>query len=232
VEEYDLNADLIATFGLENVEAMRRRYGRLQPLGIRFQRRQGAPLVAFYCRCDCGAEKWVLKKNLLNGTSSCGCATKGKRTRHGATSSGRRTPEYVAWRSMIQRCTQPGTASYDSYGGRGITICERWQGDEGFEHFLHDLGPKPSKNFSLDRIDNDGNYAPENVCWVKRELNIAESTLRLIEIDGVTKHLAQWVRECGISLQTFYHRTKVRGWDVTRALTTPPANNKKANNGG
>jgi len=76
-----------------------------------------------------------------------------------------KTPEYRAWASMVQRCTNPNNARYDRYGGRGISICVRWN---KFENFLADMGPRPTKGHSVDRKDNEGNYEPGNCRWATR----------------------------------------------------------------
>lgn len=82
---------------------------------------------------------------------------------HGHAARGKRSPTWNAWRAMINRCTYPSQQSYPRYGGRGITICERWR--DSFENFLADVGEKPGPEYSLGRIDNDGNYEPGNVRW-------------------------------------------------------------------
>ncbi len=120
------------------------------------------------CRCDCGRETRVRSSSLRNGTSqSCGCLRQellcARPVKHGHTTHGKPTPEWDAWHSMKQRCLNPNHAAYANYGGRGISICQRWV--EDFEAFLADVGLKPDPELTLDRIDNDGNYEPGNVRW-------------------------------------------------------------------
>ncbi len=115
------------------------------------------------CHCDCGVEREIASHNLRTGhTASCGCAhARHGETRHG----GWQSAEYTAWHNMITRSTNAKLPQWKDYGGRGITVCERWLGEHGFENFLADVGRKPSPELTLDRIDNDGNYEPGNVRW-------------------------------------------------------------------
>jgi hypothetical protein len=119
--------------------------------------------TTWICQCDCGNETTVTTQNLRpKHTTSCGCVkkavvAKGANSSHGM----RRTRIYAGWRAMKDRCLNPNNHAYDRYGGRGITICERWM---KFENFHQDMGDKPA-GLTLDRIDNDGNYEPGNCKW-------------------------------------------------------------------
>lgn len=123
------------------------------------------------CLCDCGKEHLVRRGNLEStpGTRSCGCSLLGnaKHLTHGRT----RTPEWNAWTHMRQRCSNPNDKSYKNYGGRGITVCTKWNND--FSAFFADMGGKPSDQHSIDRINNDGHYEPSNCRWatVKQQAN-------------------------------------------------------------
>lgn len=129
-------------------------------------------------RCDCGTIKAVRTKDLRRGsTRSCGCSTN---VRHGARVGGSKTPEYRSYDAMRQRCLNPNRRGYKDYGGRGITICDRWL--EGFENFLADMGPKPSPAHSIDRTDNDGPYSPQNCRWqTPKEQNRNTRVVRPVE---------------------------------------------------
>lgn len=109
-------------------------------------------------RCDCGTRKTVQYRSLVTGnTKSCGCA---KTTRQNASNT--HAAELSIWYGMLKRCYNPKNASYKYYGGRGITVCDRWR--ESFETFLGDMGSRPN-GLTLDRINNDGNYEPSNCKW-------------------------------------------------------------------
>lgn len=122
------------------------------------------------CNCDCGGQTVARGHSLQRGDyKSCGCLKAelvrglGARNRtHGVTG----TSIYLAWKSMITRCYYQKYSGYKNYGGRGITVCDRWR--TSFENFLADVGQKPTAQHSLDRINNDGHYEPSNVRWATR----------------------------------------------------------------
>lgn len=172
------------------------------------------------CRCDCGTEKPVMLCN-LHGGATHGCLhCKGDRVaQHGATQLGKQRSEYKIWTYMRQRCSNPNRAGYHRYGGRGIKVCERWEGS--YQAFIEDMGPRPSPKHSLDRIDNDGDYKKENCRWATREQqrnNCGNS--RYLEHGGRRLTLTQWARELGMVPATLTKRFR-DGWSVEKALTTP-----------
>lgn len=131
----------------------------------------------------------------------------------------KRSPEYIAWRSMHLRCNIPTCNDYERYGGRGITVCERWSGPGGFERFLADVGPKPHPSFSIDRLDADGHYEPGNVRWASaRQQQRNRSSNRIIEFRGERRLLCEWSEQLGIKRTTIAQRL-ARGWSVERALS-------------
>lgn len=130
---------------------------------------------------------------------------------------------YNIWHSMRGRCNTPSVTFYRHYGGRGITVCERWM--ESFENFVTDVGLPPGKGYDLDRIDNNGNYEPANVRWITHKKNTQNTRTNrpiTIEIDGVptTKLASQWADEYGISRPTMCVRLKL-GWTGMALLSKP-----------
>lgn len=132
------------------------------------------------------------------------------------------TPEAYAWRSMLYRCSNPKAPQYKDYGGRGITVCERWR--ESFRAFLDDMGTRPTKSHTLDRKDNNGNYEPGNCRWATRkEQNNnrrQRRNARLLTVRGETLPLCEWARRVGCSAGLIHGRI-ADGWTVERAVTQP-----------
>lgn len=139
------------------------RFGKL--VVLRTVRKKGITWAV--CACDCGNRAEVRMAAIVNGTiKACGCL-RGKDGKHGEASDGKETPEYRAWRGMINRCENGDEAHRRIYFDRGITVCRKWRHD--FAAFLKDVGRRPSPDHSLDRFpDNDGGYKPGNVRWATR----------------------------------------------------------------
>jgi len=155
--------------------------------------------VMWKCRCDCGGTIIAAAANIGKSTSSCGClasetATKtlqtnrlARRDLHGLS----HRSEHQIWCEIKQRCNNPKNHKYPRYGGRGIKMCDRWQ--ESFLNFLADVGDRPSKKHSLDRINNDGNYEPSNVRWATAKAQGRNTSRnRWIEVDGVRLCYIDW----------------------------------------
>ena len=175
----------------------------------------GSRRMKWRCRCDCGNVVVVLGIQLRSGNNkSCGCRKFGRG--HGEAYGKDRTAEYQCWQDMFQRCYNPRSTGFHNYGGRGITVCDRWR---SYEHFLADMGRRPSGKHSIDRRDNDGNYEPGNCRWaVKVEQDNNRRTNRLITFKGKRQSLTQWARELGIHPNTLQNRL-ASGWTPERAFS-------------
>lgn len=125
---------------------------------------------------------------------------------------------YARWKSMTQRCGDPSASNFKYYGGRGISVCERWH---DFAAFLADMGECPDRSMTLDRIKNDLGYQPSNCRWAtKAEQNANRSLCVQITHGGRTQNLADWAREVGMTANTLAMRVR-NGWSAERALTQP-----------
>ncbi len=227
---------LTSTHGDNMREAKRTSTGRFQyvntpaEIGKRFGRllvleRSGTSKwgdIIFRCRCDCGNETRSWSTTLSDGTSkSCGCLNREKvvrsATRHGNSPRKKATPEYNSWAAMMSRCRNSRSPEFRYYGGRGITICERWL---DFKNFLSDMGQRPAKT-TLDRIKVNLNYEPSNCRWATKETQSNNRRCNvLIEYLGKIQSVAQWSRQTGLKRITILGRI-ARGWSVERTLTAP-----------
>jgi len=166
------------------------------------------------CECECGRITHVSVGNLSSGhTKSCGCLHAESITKHGHSN---RTGTYRSWQSMSDRCRNEHHKNYHRYGGRGITVCERWS---SFENFLADMGERPDGK-TLDRIDNDGNYEPGNCRWATQaDQTNNQSRNKVVCVDGVSKTLAQWGRDTGLG--SLVYKRMHKGMSALEAVTLP-----------
>lgn len=206
---------------------MKKRQGVVVPMeGKRF----GALLVLrraprthrqadWVCRCDCGTEcikrGYMLRQNRIKSCGQAGCSWWAFK----ATPEPKLKPaEYQSWRHMHRRCTAKSGKHHRSYAGRGITVCERWK---SFENFLADMGPKPTPKYTIDRINNNGNYEPGNCRWAtpaEQSRNMRHNIY--VEHDGERVLLMDVVERLGLKRMVVYGRLK-NGWSLEAALGTP-----------
>ena len=174
----------------------------------------------WHCRCDCGNELIVSRTSLMiKGNHSCqSCKMKRiweRKNHHGES----KTRLYSIYRSMKRRCYDNNAISYNKYGGRGIKVCEEWQEYEPFSEWAKNNGY--TDELTLDRIDNNGDYNPDNCRWATyKEQALNTRTNHFIEFCGEIKTLSQWADELGINRSTLCERINSRGWSIEKALTT------------
>jgi len=206
------------------IDLTRTRYNRL----VVIERAPGIK-TKWRCQCDCGniiiATSYDLRRH---HTKSCGCirvelGSNLHRTHGHRSTEGNDIPEYWIWRGIITRCYYNNEAIKNaSYRDRGIEVCQRWLGDNGFEHFLADMGPRPSKKYSIDRRNNDLGYSPSNCYWATAEQqNNNRRNVKYYTFNGETLSRTQWARKVGLREATLYRRLTIAKWPLERALTTP-----------
>lgn len=195
---------------------------------IKYKEGSGTRHPKWECVCSCGKKRFIDYYALTGGrSSSCGCVNASfigdiKRT-HGKS----KTQIYQIWAGIISRCCNPNIPNYCDYGGRGITVCDRWR--NSFEKFYSDMGDRP-RGMSIERIDNDSVYSPENCKWATRaEQSRNRRNNRHLTLNGQTRCLSEWSKITGLHPITITSRLN-RGWSEERALTEElnKTQNKKA----
>lgn len=199
------------------------KFGRLTVLG----RKQNDKKNIWYCQCDCGNTAFVYKHDILTGkTKSCGClrreVTAAKRKKHKMSHS----RLYRIWNAMKERCLCETNPNYGNYGGRGISVCSKWE--DNFQAFYDwAMSNGYNDNLTLDRVDVNGNYEPSNCRWsTRKEQNFNKRNNRLLTYNGKTQTLQQWSDEIGMEYTTILYRIE-HGWTIEAALTVPPYATRK-----
>lgn len=186
------------------------------------------------CKCDCGNETVVSSANLKTGAvKSCGCLRKKPANKtHGLS----KTPLYRMWRSMIYRCENPNHKAYKTYGGRGITVCEEWHDFTAFKKWVDET--KPNGNVTIDRINNNECYSPQNCRWadMATQANNRNSNLS-ISYNGETHNLMEWSDILNFDYKRVHNRMHKLGWSFEKSIMTPVDDRKRnkverTNNGG
>lgn len=203
------------------------RFGRLLIL-----KRVGAASsgdVIWLCMCDCGNNTAATGFSIRSGdTRSCGCLRKEttikRSTKHGHSKRGKQTKIYRSWYHMVQRCINSNDRAYPDYGGRGITVCQRWT---KFSNFLEDVpGWKPG--LTIERIKNNKGYYPNNCRWAtKKEQSRNKRNNRWATCFGKTQLLIEWSEEMGIPYRTLWYRIAKSCWSIEKSLTTPAGRKRK-----
>ncbi len=214
---------------INNLNDSIERYGRLKIIGDAPSKKYGRTIRRIViCECDCGNIKNISLNSLKSGlTKSCGCLsvelTKKRSTKHGLTinkgGNNKDRRMYRLWHSMIQRCNVKRNKSFPNYGGRGIYVCDRWK--NSVTNFIEDMGYKP-RGKSLDRINNDGPYSPENCRWATASQQVNNQRKRKDAVSithkGVTMGIKEWSNKLGINYITLYNRIYTLKMPLEKAL--------------
>lgn len=192
------------------VDLIGQKFGRLFVIQRSENRNRRA---TWLCICECG-NKTVVRSDSLrcHYTESCGCLQRGINTERCTTHGESESLTYRTWKAMKQRCENPKNERHKYYGGRGITICERWN---KFENFLEDMGKKPSPKHSIERMDVNGNYEPDNCKWatVETQSKNRRDSIK-VTIEGETKVLKDWSRRYGIPYSTLRYKYEKNNRDL------------------
>lgn len=172
------------------------------------------------CLCDCGKTTVASGKLMRNGnTRSCGCAIARKAAERLTTHGMSRSDEYIIWRNMKERCYNEKNTGYKNYGARGIKMCQEWE--NSFLSFYKDMGDRPSKKHSIERLDGDADYTKENCVWALPQQQARNKrTNHWLSLHNETLCLAEWCERTGLP-EALIRKRLSRGWTVERALTTP-----------
>jgi hypothetical protein len=194
------------------------RFGRLLVVEFSGDRSNNNSPI-WICQCDCGNIHRASAQDLgrKTGLRSCGClareATHNRTFKHGLGDS----LIYKIWNRIISRCHNERDRAFNRYGGRGISVCQRWR--DSVEAFVADMGPRPSTHHSVERKNNNGNYEPSNCKWgTDIEQGRNRRNNRLITINDETLCLSAWIERLGVNRDTFYWRVN-QGWSEQEALT-------------
>lgn len=191
-----------------------KKFGRLTVIEKSNERSSGS--IKWICTCECGNTVSVVSRDLRNGhTKSCGCIPKGHKVEHGMSN----TRIYNIWSHMRRRCKDKKREDYSRYGGKGITVCNEWESFSAFYEWAMANGYKDI--LTIDRIDNEKGYSPENCRWVDIYAQAQNRRCCLYyEKDGDIKTLAEWCRELELDYHLIYCRIR-RGWSFDRAISEP-----------
>lgn len=198
------------------------KYGKLKVLYIygKAKNRQ----IIWLCQCECGNYSRVRGDGLRNGkVLSCGCYGRLQRIKSITTHNFSKSPEFLSWTSMKSRCNNSNDAMFYLYGGRGIKVCHEWE--NSFEQFYKDMGCRPSKKYSIERINNNKGYFKLNCKWTTPYYQSRNKrTNRMITFNNESLLLCDWAKKCKISVPAL--RIRLESWTLQQALLTPKRANK------
>lgn len=202
----------------KRIDLTGRKFERLKVISYAGTDKSGKTL--WNCECKCGNSTISYGQNLKNGTAkSCGCLQKEKLIQRSKTHGQTNSRLYQIWHDMKERTQNRNNKNYKRYGGRGIKVCAQWKKFDDFRKWALDNGYK--ENLTIERINNNGNYCPENCRWAtKEEQNRNKRDNVILEYKGERKILADWAKDKGMSYACLKNRIK-RGWSIEKALETP-----------
>ena len=186
----------------------------------------GKKYPRYLCKCDCGNMKVIDKRNLYKGlTLSCGCLHKERTSAANSTHRDTDSRLYNVWSAIKRRCYNPTVPEYSRYGARGIDMCQEWKNDYGsFMKWAIENGydkDAPRGQCTIDRIDNDKGYSPENCRWIPISVQMNNvSTNHNIEYDGETHSIADWARKLGMDYKELYKRLSKNDFNLEKILQT------------
>lgn len=195
------------------MEMVGQSFGRLIVIAILDDR----PRIRLLCQCSCGNETSPIGKDVHSGrTRSCGCR---ERMTHGHALKSKVSSEYGSWKNMIKRCNNPKSCGYRYWGGRGITVCNRWR---SFENFLADMGLKPvgRTRYTIERRNRNGNYEPDNCYWAtdaEQRRNTSQNVF--ITFKNETLCLTDWAKR--LEMSTTALKARLQQWTLVDAMTLP-----------
>lgn len=190
---------------------------------------KGQEYARWQCRCICGKKKSVRESSLLDGDSKgCGCKRAANNALRLKTHGLSQHPLFGVWYGLINRCADTRRKDYKHYGGRGISVCDRWSGEDGCKNFIDDMYNSYSAGLEIERVDVNGNYEPSNCTWVTRREQVinrrptgSSFDTKFIEFDSETLCLSQWADKTGIPCRVLIDRLGKLQWSVEKAFSTP-----------
>lgn len=204
-----------------------KKFNRLLVIGLDENVAKGKA-VRWKCICDCGNEVSVRGNNLKSGAvKSCGCLL--HQNAHNRTHGESHSRLYRNWKAMVERCENPRHQAYKHYGARGIKVCDEWKTYEGFRDWVNKT--RNDDKYTIERIDVNGNYCPENCTWIPNSLQAKNRTsTRYFTYQGDRLSLVDWSRKLHIDYKLLHNRITKLGWTFEKAISTP-VDIKKRNKG-